>query len=69
MNKKEILAKAYEAGQNDEYVSQILNEQALEYFSGDVPHIEDDEERDKLEEEVIEAYNDGFMYTERKDLI
>ena len=62
MNKKQVLLDAYNAGQNDTYISQSLNESAGLYFENEVEEIEDDDERDKLMGDVINAYNDGFMY-------
>ena len=59
-----VLSEARDAGASDEYISQQLNESALEYFSGDVTEAEklDEVERDELESDVIDAYNDGFCF-------
>lgn len=62
MDKQKILEEARTAGECDEWMGQQLTESALEYFLNEVETPEDmsDEDRDKLQSEVIEQYDDGF---------
>lgn len=62
MDKKQMITEAYTQGQNDEYVSQVLCDNAQEYFNNEVELPEDisDEERDELFHIITEAYIEGY---------
>lgn len=74
MNKEQIneaIREAYQRGKEDEYVSQILGEQAQEYYNNEAPRPREEEMTDKEYEEwddkmyeaITEAYIEGFYGT------